>query len=64
MFRHRLPVHTRMRKRTALNLPRMVDNNTSRYQTKFTVSIEAAVGVTTGVSALDRLQNDAFCYCR
>jgi len=43
-------------KADALNLPRMVDKNTSRYQTNFTVSIEAAVGVTTGVSAHDRLQ--------
>jgi len=33
----------------------MVKNNTSQYQTAFTVSIEAAEGVTTGVSAQDRL---------
>ncbi len=33
----------------------MVKNNTSQYQTAFTVSIEAAQGVTTGVSARDRL---------
>jgi 3,4-dihydroxy 2-butanone 4-phosphate synthase len=39
----------------ALNLPMMVKANTSRFQTAFTVSIEAAVGVTTGVSARDRL---------
>lgn len=38
-----------------LNLPLMVDNNTSRYGTAFTVSIEAASGVTTGVSASDRI---------
>ncbi|RAJ35601.1 3,4-dihydroxy 2-butanone 4-phosphate synthase [Pedobacter cryoconitis] len=31
------------------------NQNTSRYQTAFTVSIEAATGVTTGVSAADRL---------
>jgi 3,4-dihydroxy-2-butanone 4-phosphate synthase len=36
--------------------PLLVDKNTSRYQANFTVSIEAAVGVTTGVSAHDRLQ--------
>ena len=33
----------------------MVDDNTSQYQTAFTVSIEAAQGVTTGVSAADRV---------
>ncbi|WP_027184013.1 3,4-dihydroxy-2-butanone-4-phosphate synthase [Desulfovibrio inopinatus] len=38
-----------------LELPMMVDNNSSRYQTAFTVSIEAAQGVTTGVSAADRV---------
>jgi len=32
----------------------MVDNNTSRFQTGFTVSIEARCGVTTGISAADR----------
>lgn len=40
----------------ALELPPMVRNNSSRYQTAFTVSIEAAEGVTTGVSAADRLR--------
>ncbi|NWH04679.1 3,4-dihydroxy-2-butanone-4-phosphate synthase [Desulfobacter latus] len=40
---------------TRLNLFPMVKNNTSQYQTAFTVSIEAAEGVTTGVSARDRL---------
>ncbi len=39
----------------ALDLPPMVENNSSPYQTAFTVSIEAAAGVTTGVSARDRL---------
>jgi len=39
----------------ALALPMMVENNSSRFQTAFTVSIEAAKGVTTGVSAADRL---------
>ena len=38
-----------------LGLPLMVDKNTSRYGTAFTVSIEAAAGVTTGVSAADRI---------
>lgn len=38
-----------------LDLPMMVENNTSRFQTPFTVSIEAARGVTTGVSAADRV---------
>lgn len=40
---------------SALGLPMMVVNNTSSYQTPFTVSIEAARGVTTGVSAADRV---------
>ncbi len=40
----------------ALNLPQMVENNESRYGTAFTVSIEARNGVTTGVSAADRIQ--------
>ncbi|SPF51392.1 3,4-dihydroxy-2-butanone-4-phosphate synthase [Candidatus Desulfosporosinus infrequens] len=39
----------------ALGLPMMVENNTSSYQTPFTISIEAASGVTTGVSAADRV---------
>jgi 3,4-dihydroxy-2-butanone 4-phosphate synthase len=38
-----------------LALPMMVENNTSAYQTGFTVTIEAAHGVTTGVSAHDRI---------
>ena len=38
-----------------LDLPFMVENNTSRYKTAFTVSVEAATGVTTGVSAADRI---------
>jgi len=40
----------------SLNLPMMVKHNTSHYQTAFTVSIEAAIGVTTGVSARDRVK--------
>lgn len=37
-----------------LNLPLMVENNHSGFGTKFTVSIEATEGVTTGISAADR----------
>ena len=37
----------------SLNLPPMV-NHTSQFQTGFTVSIEARLGVTTGISAADR----------
>ncbi len=37
-----------------LNLAPMVSDNNSPYQTNFTVSIEAAEGVTTGISAYDR----------
>lgn len=38
-----------------LQLPMMVADNTSRHGTAFTVSIEARQGVTTGVSAADRV---------
>ena len=38
----------------SLDLPMMVDNNTSPFKTGFTVSIEARCGVTTGISAADR----------
>lgn len=38
-----------------LQLPQMVTNNTSQNTTAFTVSIEARYGVTTGVSAADRV---------
>ncbi|ARJ42404.1 3,4-dihydroxy-2-butanone-4-phosphate synthase [Pantoea alhagi] len=41
--------------RQQLDLPMMVENNTSSFGTGFTVTIEAAQGVTTGVSAQDRL---------
>jgi 3,4-dihydroxy 2-butanone 4-phosphate synthase/GTP cyclohydrolase II len=37
-----------------LKLPLMVQDNQSRFQTAFTVSIEAKNGVTTGISAADR----------
>lgn len=39
-----------------LGIPLMVTNNTSRYSTAFTVSIEAKNKVTTGISAFDRAQ--------
>lgn len=38
----------------ALQLPPMVPVNGGKYSTAFTVSIEAATGVTTGISAADR----------
>lgn len=38
-----------------LKLPPMTSNNQSRYGTAFTVSIEAKYGITTGVSAADRV---------
>ncbi len=41
-------------KTDSLELPLMVENNTSAFQTGFTVSIEARRGVTTGISAADR----------
>ena len=37
-----------------LELPPMVQDNSSQFKTAFTVTIEAAQGVTTGVSAKDR----------
>jgi len=37
-----------------LRLPMMVSENTSRFQTAFTVSVDARKGVTTGISAADR----------
>jgi len=37
-----------------LKLPLMVNDNGTPYNTNFTVSIEAATGVTTGISAADR----------
>ncbi len=42
-------------KLAALELPQMVADNTSSMGTGFTVSIEAKKGVTTGVSAADRV---------
>ncbi|MFH0942298.1 MAG: bifunctional 3,4-dihydroxy-2-butanone-4-phosphate synthase/GTP cyclohydrolase II [Chloroflexota bacterium] len=37
-----------------LKIPLMVDDNTSKHGTAFTVSLEAKGGVTTGISAADR----------
>lgn len=37
-----------------LRLPMMVSQNRSKFETAFTVSIEARLGVTTGISAADR----------
>ena len=39
-----------------LRIPLMVDDNTSRFSTAFTVSVEAKHGVSTGISAADRAQ--------
>ena len=39
-----------------LDLPQMVTDNSSKNGTAFTVTIEAKEGITTGVSAADRLQ--------
>lgn len=43
-------------KADALELPYMVTANSSRFQTPFTITIEAKKGITTGISAADRLQ--------
>ncbi len=37
-----------------LKIPMMVANNTSKFTTAFSVSVEARVGTTTGISAADR----------
>jgi len=42
------------KKADQLELPLMVSDNTSNFNTAFTVSIEAKKGVTTGISAADR----------
>jgi 3,4-dihydroxy 2-butanone 4-phosphate synthase / GTP cyclohydrolase II len=39
-----------------LELPLMTNNNQDRYRTQYTVSVDAASGVTTGISAADRAQ--------
>ena len=41
--------------RKKLDLPMMVENNSSPFQTPCTVTIEAVEGVTTGVTAADRI---------
>ncbi|MFQ5862841.1 MAG: 3,4-dihydroxy-2-butanone-4-phosphate synthase, partial [Candidatus Brocadiales bacterium] len=38
----------------SLNLPPMVSNNNAKFETPFTVSVDAGKGITTGVSAKDR----------
>jgi len=43
------------KKADELELPYMVKENTSSFQTPFTITIEARNGVTTGVSAKDRV---------
>ena len=40
----------------SLGLPMMTRDNTSRFSTAFTVSVDARCGVTTGISAADRAQ--------
>ena len=44
-----------------LRIPMMVSDNTSRFQTAFTISIDARRGVTTGISAADRATTIATC---
>jgi 3,4-dihydroxy 2-butanone 4-phosphate synthase / GTP cyclohydrolase II len=39
-----------------LKIPMMVTNNTSKFTTAFSVSVEARAGTTTGISAADRAQ--------
>ena len=46
--------YTKLLRCQRLNLPLMVDKNSAQFSTAFTVSIEAAEGVTTGISAADR----------
>lgn len=42
-----------------LGLPPMAQNNTSRHETAFTISIEAKEGISTGISAPDRARTVA-----
>ena len=44
-----------------LKLPLMVQENEGKLGTNFTVSIEAATGVTTGISASDRAKTITGC---
>jgi 3,4-dihydroxy 2-butanone 4-phosphate synthase/GTP cyclohydrolase II len=46
---------------TELRIPMMVSDNTSRFQTAFTISIDAREGVTTGISAADRAATISTC---
>jgi len=39
-----------------LKIPQMVEDNTSKFTTAFTVSVDATHGITTGISAADRAQ--------
>ena len=39
-----------------LRIPSMVKENTSRFSTAFTISVEAKDGVSTGISAADRAE--------
>lgn len=47
-----------------LGLRQMTQQNTSKNQTAFTISIEAKEGVTTGVSAADRIQTIQTAICQ
>jgi 3,4-dihydroxy 2-butanone 4-phosphate synthase/GTP cyclohydrolase II len=44
-----------------LDLPMMVQRNTSRFETAFTVSIDAKQGISTGISAYDRSRTIQIC---
>ena len=44
-----------------LDLPMMVQRNTSKFETAFTVSIDARYGITTGISASDRSRTIQLC---
>lgn len=44
-----------------LDLPMQVSRNTSRFETAFTVSIDAATGITTGISSADRARTIELC---
>jgi len=44
-----------------LDLPMMVQNNTSRFETAFTISIDAKSGISTGISAYDRAHTIRLC---
>ena len=39
-----------------LDIPMMVDKNTEKHQTAFTISVDSKFHTTTGISAKDRLQ--------